>query len=889
MNRSLCSVLARAVLCAVMLWFANASVAEDQPLWRDPKACLETRVRDLMGRMTIEEKAAQLMDSAPAIPRLGVPQYEYWSEALHGVAVAGQATVFPQAIGLAATFDTDLMLRVSTAIGDEARAKYVDALVREGKVERFRGLTMFSPNINLFRDPRWGRGQETYGEDPYLTGRMGVAFVRGLQGDDPHYLKVAATAKHYGVHSGPEPERHRFDARVSLKDMRETYLPAFEALVREARVASVMCAYNAVNGQPACASEDLLYRFLRGEWGFDGYVVSDCDAVNNIWRHNEHQYVTSPWEAAGIALRRGTDLECGDAYKHLAEAVRRGYLTEADLDRALFRVLSSRFRLGMFDPPEFVRWAQITPAANDTPEHRRLALDAARKSIVILKNDGLLPLSKTLGAVAVIGPNADDVAVLLGNYNGTNDRMVTPYEGIKAKLPKAKVILARGTGLTTGHSLPIPSRYLHPADGSAGDHGLRAEYFANKSLSGEPTAVRIDEAIDFNWGKSPAPGVPAEDFSVRWTGSLAPTATGEHTLGFTGDDGYRLWLDGDLVVEDWREHMPTSAFTKISLEAGRSYEIKVEYFQGRGAAVARLEWNVPGQDEQLREEALAAVRAADVVIAVMGISSALEGEELKINTEGFVGGDRTVLGLPEVQQRLLEELASTGKPVVLVLLSGSPLAVPWAAETLPAIVQLWYPGEEGGTALAEALFGDVNPGGRLPLTFYKSAEQLPPFTDYGMDGRTYRFFEGEPLFPFGHGLSYTRFEYAELDVPARSDVGAAVPVSVVVKNVGARDGDEVVQVYVTHREASTRVPIRALQGFQRIRLKAGEQQKVTFVLDPRQLAIVNDMGQVRVEPGKVLIAVGGKQSGFAGVADATTTRVVTAEVDIIGAAVTLVP
>jgi beta-glucosidase len=580
---------ARVVLGVIPLWFASGALADERPLWKDPNACLEARVRDLVSRMTIEEKAAQLMDSAPAIPRLGLPQYEYWSEALHGVAYSGTATVFPQAIGLAATFDSELMLRISSAIGDEARAKYVESLGQKGEVERFHGLTMFSPNINLFRDPRWGRGQETYGEDPYLTSRMGVAFVKGIQGDDPRYMKVAATAKHYGVHSGPEPERHRFDSRASLKDMRETYLPAFEALVREAHVASVMCAYNSVNGQPACASEDLLYRFLRGEWGFDDYVVSDCDAVNNIWRPNEHRYVETPWEAAGISLRRGTDLECGEAYKNLEEAVRRGHLTEQDLDRALFRVLPSRFKLGLFDPPESVRWTRITPADNDTLEHRRLALEAARESIVLLKNDGLLPLRKTLRTVAVIGPNANDVTVLLGNYNGWNERIVTPYAGIKEKLPKAKVILARGSGLTAGYGLPIPSEYLSPDADQPDEHGLRAEYFTNKTLSGEPTAVRVDEKVDFTWVKQPAAGVPVEDFSVRWTGSLAPTTSGEYTLGFTGDDGFRLWLDGDLVVEDWRDHLPTPAFAKVQLEAGRSYAIKAEYYQKKSTTIAHLE------------------------------------------------------------------------------------------------------------------------------------------------------------------------------------------------------------------------------------------------------------------------------------------------------------
>ena len=889
MNRMMRSLFTRAALSAISLSSVGIAQAEERLLWKDPDTCLETRVRDLVSRMTLEEKAAQLRDSAPAIPRLGLPSYEYWSEALHGVAVSGQATVFPQAIGLAATFDPELMLRVSTAIGDEARAKHAEAFGRAGKVDRFRGLTMFSPNINLVRDPRWGRGQETYGEDPYLTARMGVAFVKGIQGDDPRYLKVAATAKHYAVHSGPEPERHRFDAKASLKDMRETYLPAFEALVREAHVASVMCSYNAVNGQPACASEDLLYRFLRGEWGFDGYVVSDCDAVTNIWRPNEHRYVETPWEGAGIALRRGTDLECGDTYKNLVEAVRRGYLTEQDVDRALFRVLSSRFRLGLFDPPASVKWAQITPAENDTPEHRRLALAAARESIVLLKNDGLLPLRKTLGTVAVIGPNADETTVLLGSYNGWNDQVVTPYAGIKAKLPKAKVILARGTGVTAESTLPIPTQYLSPAGARPGTHGLRAEYFANKTLSGEPTTVRIDKALDFAWAKSPAPGLTPEDFSVRWTGSLTPTASGEYTLGFTGDDGFRLWLDDNLVVENWHDHQPISASSKVRLEAGRSHAIRAEYYQAAGAAVARLEWQGPGQAERLQEEAIAAARQADVVIAAMGLDSSLEGEELQTNTEGFRGGDRTQLGLPKVQQQLLEKLGATGKPVVLVLLSGSPLSVPWAVEKLPAVVQLWYPGEEGGTALADVLFGDVNPGGRVPVTFYESVEQLPPFTDYAMDGRTYRFFKGAPLFPFGHGLSYTRFEYSALTVPARVDVGTPAQVSVSVKNVGSREGDEVVQLYVTHPGASTRVPIRALQGIKRIHLKPGEQQTVSFALEPKQLAIVNDAGQVRVEPGQVLIAVGGKQPGFKGAADAKTTQVVTAQTEMAGSAITLVP
>jgi beta-glucosidase len=866
-----------------------APPADEAPLWRDPSRAVEERARDLISRMTVEEKARQLMDSAPAIPRLGLPQYEYWSEALHGVANSGVATVFPQSIGLAATFHPELMLRISTVIGDEARAKYDEARGRLGKVERFRGLTMFSPNINLFRDPRWGRGQETYGEDPYLTARMGVAFVKGIQGDDPKYLKVAATAKHYAVHSGPEPERHRFDAKVSLKDMRETYLPAFEALVREAGVSSVMCAYNAVNGQPACASEELLYRHLRGQWGFEGYVVSDCDAVNNIWRKADHGYVATPAEAAGVAIRRGTDLECGDGYRNLAEAVRKGFVGETEVDRALARVLSSRFRLGLFDPPEKARWASIKPEVNDSPEHRRLALEAARESIVLLKNDGLLPLKRTVKTLAVIGPNADDVPVLLGNYNGWPSKAVTPYQGLKAKLPKANVILARGTSLTGSSGTAIPSDALTPAGGKPGEHGLKGEYFTNTKLEGAPQVARVDKAVDFAWPEDPAPGLPREEFSVRWTGKLTPKVGGTYAVGFTGDDGYRVWLDGRLIVEDWTDHAPASASKKVELRAGRAYDIRIEFYQNRGGVVARLEWEAPRQAERLQEEAIAAARRADVVVAVMGIAPSLEGEEMKTTAEGFLGGDRTDIGLPKVQQALLEKLVATGKPVVLVLMSGSPLAVPWAAEKVPAILQAWYPGEEGGMAIADALLGDYNPAGRLPLTFYRSVDQIPPFTDYGMDGRTYRFFEGEPLFPFGHGLSYTRFAYSDLRLPAKVELNAPVEVSVAVKNAGIREGDEVVQLYLSHLEARTRTPIRALQGMRRIHLEPGEEQRVVFILEPKQLAIVNDAGQVRLEPGHVAVAVGGKQPGFTGLADAGTTRVVKAEFEVAGQAVTLVP
>jgi beta-glucosidase len=884
-SKRLCQSTLAVALCFLLVASpaaAQGTKPDARAPYLDPALPLDRRVADLVSRMTLEEKVSQMMNVAPAIPRLGIPEYDWWNEALHGVAFSGVATVFPQAIGLGATFDRRLVKQVASVISDEARAKYHEAQ-RRGNRARFYGLTFWSPNINIFRDPRWGRGQETYGEDPYLTGRLGVAFVQGLQGDDPKYLKVISTPKHYAVHSGPEPERHRFDAAAAERDLRETYLPAFRATVMEANAASVMCAYNRINGEPACANTHLLSDILRGEWGFGGYVVSDCGAIEDIYQR--HHFTKTAEEASAIAVRRGTDIECGDTYRALVAAVKQGLISEGEIDTAVKRLFEARFRLGMFDPPGLVPYAKIPFSANDSPEHRRLALEAARESVVLLKNENrTLPLRKDLKSIAVIGPNADDVPVLLGNYNGQPSRATTPLAGIRQHVStRTKVLHASGTTLTEVSAVPVPASALR---GPEGERGLKAEFFANKKLEGAPVLSRVDEEVNFDWGMSnPAPGLPADDFSARWTGKLVPAVSGKYRLGATADDGLRVYLDGKLIAEDWTEHAPTTVTGEVTLEAGKSYDVRMDYYESRIGAVARLVWQPPAPAAGSPfAEALDAAKQSDAVVLVLGLSSQLEGEEMTVREPGFKGGDRTDIGLPARQQALLEAVAATGKPVVLVLLSGSALAVNWADAHVAAIVQAWYPGEEGGAALADVLFGDYNPAGRLPVTFYKSVEQLPPFESYAMEGRTYRFFKGEPLYPFGHGLSYTRFRYSGLKVSSpRVSPTDKVTVSATVENAGRVEGDEVVQLYVTDVEASVRVPLRSLAGVERLHLKPGERRLVSFTLDPRQLSVIKDDGRAFVEPGEFRVTVGGKQPGFTGTADAATTGFVEGRFTVEGA------
>jgi beta-glucosidase len=829
---------------------------------------------ELVAKMTLEEKISQLVNDAPAIPRLGIPAYEWWNECLHGVARAGAATVFPQAIGMAASFDTPLMREVATAISDEARAKHHE-FERRGQRARYQGLTFWSPNINIFRDPRWGRGQETYGEDPFLTARMGVEFVKGLQGDDPRYLKLVATAKHFAVHSRPEPERHSFDVHPSERDLFETYLPAFKALVQEGKVASVMGAYNRVNGESASASQRLLQDILRKDWGFDGYVVSDCGAIDDIYKG--HKIVSTPEAAAALGVTKGCDLECGSTYKSLTAAVTQGLISEKDIDVAVRRLMRARIKLGMFDPPERVPYAQIPYGVNQSPEHDRLARRMARESLVLLKNDGILPLSKGLKTVAVVGPNADEVMTLLGNYYGTPAKPVTVLAGIRNAVgPGTKVIYARGADLVEGRQDPravpsIDSSYLRAGRGDA-TPGLRGEYFRGRELEGTPMMSRVDAAVDFRWDRgSPTSdlvargevavdkALPNDDFSVRWTGVLLPPVSGRYELTVTGDDGFRLDVDGKRVVDEWTtasRSRAKSAF--LDLEAGKPYEVRLEYFESIRDAEIRLGWRLPGAKEPF-EEALDAARASDVVVFVGGLTGDVEGEEMRVSFPGFAGGDRTDIGLPSTQDRLLRALQATGKPVVLVLTTGSAIAVEWEQKNLPAILVAWYPGQQGGNAVADVLFGDVSPSGRLPVTFYRSVEQLPPFADYDMKGRTYRYFEGDPLYPFGHGLSYTRFGYSGLQV-GKAKIGAreAVDVSVTIRNAGARPGDEVVQLYARAMAPKLPMPLKQLRGFQRVSLKPGEQRRVTFRLTPAEdfshydvatRAFVVDPGDYEVQVG----------------------------------------
>jgi len=706
------------ILLLLIVPFLSAQQKYEFP-FQNPALSVDDRVDDLVGRLTIEEKISQMVNGSPAIIRLGIPEYNWWNECLHGVARAGLATVYPQAIGLGATWDEELIFRVSTAISDEARAKHHE-FVRNGSRKIYQGLTFWTPNINIFRDPRWGRGQETYGEDPFLTGKLGVQFVKGLQGDDPKYFKTVATLKHYVVHSGPEPERHSFDAVTDERDFRDTYLPQFEMGIKEGKAYSVMCAYNRYNGEAACGSDNLLNGILRTEFGFDGYVVSDCGAINDIYRG--HKVVATAAEASAMGVRAGTDLECGNAYRNLKESLEKNMITEKEIDVAVKRLFVARFRLGMFDPPEMVKYASIPYSVNDSEQNKALAKETALKSIVLLKNeDNLLPLKKDVGTVAVIGPNSDESFVLLGNYNGTPSDPITPLRGIKEKLAGiSEVIYAQGC----------------------------------------------------NWA-------------------------------------------------------------------------------------AGLQQQRP--DEELKAEAIEAAKKANVVIMCMGITPRLEGEELRLTIDGFRGGDRTRLDLPDVQQELIKEIHALGKPVVLVLLNGSALAVNWENENIPAIIEAWYGGQAAGQALADVIFGDYNPGGRLPVTFYKSVNDLPDFTDYKMENRTYRYFKGEPLYPFGYGLSYTTFKYSKLKVAKKVKSGETVKVTLKVQNTGKLAGDEVAQLYISNLKAAVPVPIKALKGFKRIHLNPGELKVVTFEIAPDAFSIIDENFKRIIKPGDFMIQVGGHQ------------------------------
>ncbi len=824
-------------LGTAILWTAAlAGQAGDGGAYLNPDLPPEKRAADLVSHMTLEEKVLQMQNGAPALDRLHIPAYDWWNEALHGVARAGEATVFPQAIGLAATWDTELMHKIADTISTEARAKYNEA-IRNNDHSRYHGLTFWSPNINIFRDPRWGRGMgDSRREDPYLTGQMGVAFIRGLQGADPKYFKVIATAKHFAVHSGPEPSRHQFDAKPSQRDLENTYLPPFRAAIVDGKADSVMCAYNRVDGSPACANTDLLQKKLHQEWGFQGYIVSDCGAVADIYRG--HKTKTTAGEASAAAVKAGTDLTCGTEYRSLVDAVKAGLITEPEIDAALARLFVARFKLGMFDPPERVPFSKIAYSENDSEEHRRIALEAARESIVLLKNEGTLPLRSGVRKIAVIGPSADDEEALLGNYNGFSKKHVAPLEGLRQQFSRAEVKYAMGATYTPQSPAPIPAEAFTP-DGNR--PGLLAEYYANAELQGTPAFQRVEERPNLHPGMGPGGGTTAAAFSVRWTGLLKPPVTGDYLLAPRGGGrggGLRLFLEDKELVAAGRR----PALLPAHLEAGHSYRMRLELrSQGPAAASAELAWIPPA--EATLAAAVQAVKDSDLTVAFVGLSPSLEGEEMPVAIPGFAGGDRTDLTIPATQEKLIEAAIGTGKPVIVVLTNGSALGATYAAEHAAAVVELWYGGEEAGTAIAETLAGTYNPAGRLPVTFYKGVEQLPAFDDYSMNGRTYRYFKGDALWSFGFGLSYSKFEYSALRTRREKD-GAHI--SVKVKNDSGREGDEVAQLYFTGGGASE--SIRDLRGFHRVHLRAGEIKQVDFVVSPRD-----------VPKEKVKISVGGGQ------------------------------
>lgn len=824
--------------------------------YKNPALSFEERADILVNQMTLEEKVSQLVDVAAAIPRLDIPAYNWWNEGLHGVARAGIATVFPQAIGLAATFDDSLMYKIATIISDEFRAKYNDAIARDNR-RRYYGLTVWSPNINIFRDPRWGRGQETYGEDPYLTSRMGVMFVKGLQGNHPKYLKTIATPKHFVVHSGPEKLRHVFDVDVSEYDFLDTYTPAFEACVKEGKAYSVMGAYNRFRGKSCSASDTLLNYLLREKWGFEGYVVSDCDAIGDIYQ--THKIVNTAEEAAALGIRNGCDLNCGNTYLHLIRALEKNLITEAEIDRAVKRLMLARLRLGMFDPKGSTPYDTLTLASVDNAQHRAMALLAAQKSIVLLKNENkTLPLNrKLIKKIAVLGPNAHNAQVMFGNYNGIPSYSVTPYQGIaKNVLQKTTVFYHPLNGWVTPEPeyLHVPSTILE----YNGKKGLKVEVFNNTQLEGEPIYTGIDSIIMFSWySTSPYPQVPATNISIRWTGKIIAPADGTYSFAFTGDDGYRIRINNKIVADQWKDQAPVTSNFQLTMQKGQSYDIVIEYYQSQHGAVAQLKWNQ--YSEKNIEEAIQQAVECDAIVYVGGLSPNLEGEEMPVKLPGFDGGDRTRIELPEVQTQMLKRLKKTGKPVILVLMAGSALAINWENSNLDAILMAWYPGQEGGNAIASVLFGDYNPGGRLPVTFYSATTQLPPFENYDMKNRTYRYFKGKPLYPFGYGLSYTNFTYSNLKLPATADTREKIKVSVTVTNAGGRAGDEVVQLYIKHPTATVPVPIHALKAFKRVFLKAGDKITLTFELNSKDLAILDEKNRWMVKPGDIDIYVGGQQ------------------------------
>ncbi|MDR1381863.1 MAG: glycoside hydrolase family 3 C-terminal domain-containing protein [Tannerella sp.] len=861
------NIILLSVLCCVAAITACKEKSAYEYPFRNPDLSIDERIEDVIGRLTVEEKVGQMMNRTPAIERLGIPEYDWWNEALHGVARAGRATVFPQSIAMAATFDEDALLKTFTMVSDEARAKYHN-YQKEKEYDRYKGLTFWTPNINIFRDPRWGRGMETYGEDPFLTSRLGLAVVRGLQGDDPKYFKSHACAKHYAVHSGPEWNRHEFDVTVSPRDLYQTYLPAFETLVREGNVQEVMCAYNRYEGMPCCGSDKLLVNILRNDWGYENIILSDCGAIDDFWKKdaNTPRHETHPdRESASVAaVRAGTDLECGGSYGVLLEAVRNGSIKEEELDVSLRRLFRGRFELGMFDPDERVPYASIPYSVVESSEHVAQALEMAHKSMVLLKNGALaggktaLPLSKSIKKIVVTGPNAADSTMLWANYNGFPTHTETILEGIRNKAPDAEVVYEPGCNHTDNIMFNSLGGYVT----SGGQNGMSAEFFNNTGFEGEPVHRGIVSDIHYTTGGNTqfAPNVNLTDFTARFTGEFESPVSGDVTFNLSGNDGFRLFIGSDTVMQSWTNEYGRKMNYTLKAEQGKKYSLKIEYIQKIGGADLNFEMGYYKPVDL--SETVAKVQDADVIIFVGGLSPRLEGEEMPILIDGFKKGDRTKIELPAIQLDMLKALKTTGKPVIFVVCAGSALALAQEHETADAILNAWYGGQTAGTAVADILFGDYNPSGKLPVTFYRSTSQLPDFEDYEMKGRTYRYMTEAPLYPFGYGLSYTTFEFDGATLSASEiEADQTVTLTVPVKNTGAADGDEVVQVYVKNPNDPDG-PVKALKGFSRIHVKAGDTENAVITLEPKAFYSFNDAKQIlEIRPGKYYILYGNSSDG----------------------------
>jgi beta-glucosidase len=843
----------------ILFYDVNVS-AQKQSIYLNQSFTTEQRVNDIISRLSLQQKIKLLMNRGTAIDSNGlkIPAYNWWNECLHGVARAGKATVFPQAIALAATWDTILMSKVANAISDEARAKH-EHFAKTNQRGIYTGLNFWTPNINIFRDPRWGRGMETYGEDPLLTSSMANVFIKGLQGNHPKYFKTIATIKHFVAHSGPEEGRSGFNVDPTDNDFWETYTPAFKSAVKNTGVYSLMCAYNAYRGEPCCSNNYLMNDLLRKQWGFKGFVVTDCGAVTNIYRKGAHEKVETAEEASARAIKAGVDLECGSAFNALDKAVAKNLLAEADLDNALKRLFTARFLLGSFDDKTKIAYTNIPYSVVESNKHVQLSLEAARKSIVLLKNDNnILPLKKGIKTLAVIGPNANEVDVLLANYHGLPTKSVGPLEGLQKALPNTKILFAQGSPHADG--LPvlqlIDYKFLF-TDKAATLSGITGFYYNSKNFKGKPSFQQVDSVINFNWiNGGPSPKLDPYDFSVQWKGYLKAPTDGYYFIDMYGSS-FELLFNDTSILRFNSEHGPEHKYKKVLLKAGETYPIQINYANNSANTVIQLNWEKLGLD--YAAEAIQTAQQADAIVLCMGLSPRIEGEEMDIKLDGFNKGDRSKLSLPQIQQDLIKKIAALGKPVILVLLNGSAVAINWEKENISAIVETWYGGQQAGTAIADVLVGKYNPAGRLPVTFYTSEKELPAFTDYSMKGRTYRYYSGKPLYEFGFGLSYTNFTYTNLTIKPTAKVGEAITVSAILKNTGSFDGEEVAQLYLTNQAKDQQLALRAMKGFTRIFLKKGEQRKITFVLQAKDFSHINSASKRVIAPGLFQIAVGGKQ------------------------------